>query len=102
MGNKEAEQTEEYVESITRILVHDPPTQRIIRPNMLEGLERYRDNRIQPGSFLRAVLENNLSGAVGQADLYNQHTICAIVSWCYNNMPSEAWGSAERVQAWLS
>ena len=72
-----------------------------VPPMLLEGLERYRDQRIPTGSFLRAVLENNLKEAVGRADTHSQLALCAITSWCYNNLPSNSWGSPEKVTAWL-
>jgi hypothetical protein len=73
-----------------------------VPPMLLAGLERYRSQRIPTGDFLRAVLENNLKEAVGRADIHSQAALCAITSWCYNNLPSEAWGSPKKVDAWLA
>lgn len=77
-------------------------TRHPIKPEMIEGLLRYRDHHIQTGSFLQAVLENNLKEAVGRADSENQWALCSIVSWCYNNLPSGSWGNPERVRDWLT
>jgi hypothetical protein len=66
------------------------------------GLRRYAENRIPPGGFLRAVLENNLREAVGRADLANQAALIEIVKVIYNELPAECWGSPEKVEAWLT
>lgn len=89
-------------ELVSRLMVFDEPTRRPIKPEMIEGLVRYKDHRIETGGFLRAVLENDLKEAVQRADLENQRSLCSIVAWCYNNMPAHAWGSPERVRLWLA
>ncbi len=65
------------------------------------GLQRYIENRIEPGGFLRAVLENDLAGAFGRADILNRARMFEIVSWLYNEAPSICWGSREAVKRWL-
>lgn len=77
------------------------PTREPVRPDMIEGLVRYKDHGTPTGGFLRAVLENNLKEAVQRADIDNQRSLCAIVAWCYNNLPSAAWGSPEQVRSWI-
>ena len=66
------------------------------------SLVRYRDQGIPTGGFLEAVLSNDLKEACGRADMHNRRVIFEIVSWCYNEMPAVAWGSPERVKAWLA
>lgn len=66
---------------------------------MLSGMQRYVEHGIEPGSFLRAVLENDLFRAVGAADATN---IENLKEWCmfiYNDIPASIWGSPEKVQA---
>ncbi len=53
-----------------------------------------------PGSFLEAVLRNDLSGAVLRADSVNERHLKAIVSTVYNGLPGRAWGSTEYVDNW--
>ena len=65
------------------------------------GLDSYVKDRQYPGSFLRALLENNLKNAVGYADDQNKENLVDIVIYCYNNIPSICWGSKEEVEAWL-
>jgi hypothetical protein len=65
------------------------------------GLERYIKGRIRCGDFLNAVLENDLRNAVNHADEGNRNALPAIVSYLYNEIPSVAWGSKQRVKDWL-
>ncbi len=65
------------------------------------GIDRYVNQRIEPGGFLRAVFENNLSEAFGRADIENRESLFDIVAYIYNDCPSACWGSPERVQKWL-
>lgn len=66
------------------------------------GLDRYINHRIRPGSFLVAVLSNDLFEAVSRADLENQAALADIVKYIYNKLPSGSHGSIERVDAWLN
>lgn len=52
------------------------------------------------GSFITAVLENDLRGAMGHADPESLAALPSIVSYCYNNIPGHCWGSKEVVKAW--
>ena len=61
------------------------------------SLERYIEYGCHPGSFLTAVLENNLFEAFARADYVNQHNMFNIVSWIYNNAPITCHGSKEIV-----
>jgi hypothetical protein len=66
-----------------------------------EGLARYLDDHIKPGSFLSAVLCNDLSKSFGCADEENTASMQVLVAFLYNEAPSAAWGSPEKFQAWL-
>ena len=65
------------------------------------GLERYIEDKIEPGGFLVKVLENDLFGAMGAADFHNRMILFDIVSWIYNNAPATCWGSKDQIIAWL-
>ena len=65
------------------------------------GLDRYANEHIEPDSFLRAVLENNLRDAFGRADITNREAMFDIVNYIYNELPSACWGSPAKVQKWL-
>lgn len=65
-----------------------------------EGLERWIRDGILPGSFLTAVLENDLLIAVGQADDVNRAHLWEICGFLYNHAPSGCYGSKAKVRAW--
>lgn len=67
-----------------------------------EALKRYIVDRIEPGGFLRAVLENDLREAFGRADDDNREAMFAIVAYAYNEIPGISWGSPQRVADWLA
>lgn len=64
------------------------------------ALRRYLFNGIIPGSFLKAVLENNLFLAVRFADAVNKRHLASIVEWLYQYAPAECFGRPEYVAAW--
>lgn len=68
----------------------------------LRAIARYIEERILPGSFLTAVLKNNLADAVGRADEENSRALHAIVRLMYNHVRGDCWGSQEKVTAWLT
>lgn len=53
-----------------------------------------------PGSFLTAVLENNLKEAVARADEESLDALPHIVAWLYDRAPNVAWGSPKHVHDW--
>jgi hypothetical protein len=72
-------------------------------PSIVKGaLQRYLCDRIAPGGFLRAVLENDLLTAVMSADSISRETLPEIVNYVYLNVPRDAWGSPARVKDWLT
>lgn len=72
-----------------------------IRPEIIESIRAYADEGRPTGGFLRAVLSNDLKESFGRADDGNQATMFEIVSYCYNEIPSDCWGSPETVKEWL-
>ena len=68
--------------------------------HMQAGVERYLLHGISGGSFLNAVLENDLVGAFARADDMNSAAMHNWVEWLYNSCPSNAWGSPEIVRDW--
>jgi hypothetical protein len=67
-----------------------------------EAIQRYVADHIPPGDFLRAVLTNDLMGAMERADDNNREALFEICSFIYSEVPSLCWGSEERVRLWLS
>ena len=66
-----------------------------------DSLNRYARDHCPTGSFLRAVLENDLREAFGRADDNNRYIMFDIVCYCWNQLPAECWGSKENVAKWL-
>lgn len=56
---------------------------------------------IDPGSFLKAVLANDLHSAALKTHPANQwQTIVELVKWLLNRAPSECYGSYEKLAEW--
>jgi hypothetical protein len=71
-------------------------------PEHMQGaMQRYMEYGIEPGSFLTAVLCNDLMGAVGRADSINRDRLNDYATWLYNNAPPPSFGSREKFEAWI-
>ncbi len=68
---------------------------------LMEGLTRYVEDRVPTGSFLRAVLENDLHQACMTGTAASLIHMPALSRFIYNETPEECWGSKEKVEAWL-
>lgn len=67
-----------------------------------ECLAEYVKERNISSSFLLACLENDLMGAVSRADSTNRGHLVDIMRYIYWELPSNCWGSKEKVAAWLN
>ncbi len=72
-----------------------------MKPSTRESLDRYAKSGIPTGSFLRAVLENDLLVAVCGADDQNLADLLEIVRYVHNDTPRLCHGSKERVRDWI-
>lgn len=70
--------------------------------HMRDGIKLYIEKGIEPGGFLRAVLENDLKNAVGRADDINRNHLVSIVAWFYNYAPAGCFGSVENYNSWVA
>lgn len=70
--------------------------------HLIEGLRRYINSHIKPGSFLMAVLENDLRESLGRADPASREGLFDLFLYLYNYAPSDCWGSPEKVERWLA
>ena len=66
------------------------------------GLITYLADRRPPGSFLSAVLTNDLKNACAFADDLVQPRLVHVVFFLYNYAPAPCWGSPAHVAAWLA
>ena len=77
-----------------------------MRQDMRETLIRWRDGQTYPtGSFLEAVLANDLMGAFAYADEDNREHMFDFAMFLYNDMPGrtgnpdiDIWGSYEAIK----
>lgn len=77
------------------------PNYEMLPEHMRHGMQLYYDHGIEPGSFLRAVLENDLCGAAGRADHVNQRCLFQYAQFLFNEVSRICWGNPEKVQAWI-
>lgn len=87
---------------MTREIKLEPDHYYPINDYIYGALERYLNHGIHPGSFLAAVLENNLSEAFGRADVFNSANMKNIVGYVYHHLPHNAWGSREKVESYVA
>lgn len=69
---------------------------------LLMSLDMYAQEKRPVGSFLKAVLENDLFMAVGYADPESMACLKKIVTYIHCQLPSGCWGSKDNVKEWLS
>ena len=68
---------------------------------IVSQLTDYVEFGTPPGGFLRYVLENNMTAAIGHADENNCEALPHIVAYCWKHLPNGSWGSPEKVEAHL-
>jgi len=73
---------------------------RHIPQHMQNGVVLWVCMGILPGSFLRAVIKNDLFRACRAADETNQRAIFGYANFFHNYAPSDCFGSPEKVAAW--
>lgn len=68
--------------------------------NIKDIIDLYVDKGYPVGSFLYAVLTNNLFEAAARADQQNQFALTSICQYIYNYTPGSCWGSVKAVKDW--
>ena len=66
-----------------------------------EGMRRYIEEGILPGSFLTAVLSNALHASVVQCS-GPMEDLKTVMMWIYNEAPNRCWGSVQKVKEWVA
>lgn len=80
---------------------YDPHADWSLIPLHMRGaVFRYIMNGIPPGSFLSAVVNNDLREAVARADDENRHALPRYVQFFYNSAPSGSWGHPDALRDW--
>lgn len=70
--------------------------------HMRDAMQRYVEHGIAPGSFLTAVLSNDLMGAMGRADDINRASLYDYAVFLRSNAPIGCWGSPQHVEDWIA
>lgn len=74
----------------------------MIPDRLMDGMKRYVEGHIKPGSFLTAVIKNDLADAFYRADPESRLVLHDIIKWFWNEAPVSCWGSPEKMSAWLA
>jgi hypothetical protein len=77
------------------------PARSRVPAHTLAQLDAYVNNRTPPGSFVHAVLCNDLYSVIRRTDDANYANLKAIVEYVDFHLPMESRGSPEAVRAWL-
>ena len=67
----------------------------------LEEIGMYIWEGRKTGSFLQAVISNDLKEAVTRADASNKAVLTQIVGWMYAYAPHNCWGSSGLYERWV-
>jgi len=73
----------------------------LVPNHMHDAVINYIEKGWEPGSFLQAVIENDLSGAASRADLANQKCLFEWAQYFYGYAPRTAWGSPQAYDRWV-
>ena len=73
-----------------------------VQPHLVESLQRYVQQGVPLGDFLRCVVENDLKEACGRADGVNISQLPAFVAYMVNEMPLPSQGSPAKYLAWCA
>jgi hypothetical protein len=65
-----------------------------------ESIDRYVYHHIAPGSFVTAVLSNDLAGALRTADENSLRGLRDIVRYIHSEIPNSCHGSKSKVTKW--
>lgn len=69
--------------------------------HLVEGLVAYIIHGQPTGSFLEAVLSNDLMESFGRADEKSRAGMFGIAMFIYNHAPNGSYGNPAKVTAWL-
>lgn len=74
----------------------------ILPGHMQGGMRRYIEHGIRPGSFLCAVLRNDLLGAAVQGDAVNRQLLSSYADFLRVHAPYACYGSSEALESWIA
>lgn len=71
-----------------------------IPPLVKQALDNHAEYGHRCGSFVTAVLENDFQTAIGCAGPDSMASLKKIAIYVHNNLPSQCYGSTEKVREW--
>lgn len=74
--------------------------QRNVPEHLRGALARWYEEALPPGSFLMAVLSNNLMESFKRSDTNGLKSLDSLVDFLFHHFPMDAWGSRENVDTW--
>jgi hypothetical protein len=83
----------ETIEAISKLPIH-------MHASVIAWLMYGQPNPLAMGTFMRALLSNDLVGAVLYADDDNRREIHRWAQFLMSHVPSAAWGSFDRLAQW--
>ena len=92
--------TTEYFEYLERLRADAESAG--VPAHLIDGALLYIGSGHAPGSFLTAVLRNDLWESVARADGRSREGLVELVLFLYNSAPAPCWGTAERVTSWTA
>ncbi len=69
--------------------------------HIMSSIIRYIESGNHPGSFLAAVIVNDLGAAVTYGDREAIQNITAIYKFFYNCCPGDCWGNEKKMSVWI-
>jgi hypothetical protein len=69
---------------------------------MADHIKLYLKRGVPPGSFLTAVICNDLLGACMTADGLNIANLPAYAAYFYKEVSNDAWGSKEKMETYMN
>ncbi len=70
--------------------------------DLTRSVDLYILRGVPTGSFLEAVISNDLREAMARADEDSRAALFGLVSYLHNDCPGGCWGSPERYRDWMA
>lgn len=70
--------------------------------DLTRSVDLYILRGVPVGSFLEAVISNDLREAMGRADEGSRANLFGLVRYLHNEVPGGCWGSPERHREWMA
>ncbi len=97
-----AEQLEEWRQSLHEAALKTNVAGCRIPPYMVEGMVAYIVDLAPPDDFLTAIFSNDLVEAALRADSTNLLCLPAYAGFLYAKAPRKCWGSPDTMKEWIN